>query len=166
VQQAGGFIEVESEVGVGTKMIIYLPQIDEDPKVEEQKVSSKVVQKEQTILLVDDDDSIRNIIKNILKMSGFEVFDARDAFEALRIYKENNEIITTIITDIVMPDVTGLELIDQIRIIDPVVKVLFITGYTKNLQSISDQTDSNTGFLQKPFDRNALINKLNELNEE
>jgi PAS domain S-box-containing protein len=163
VQQSGGFIKVESEGGIGTKMRIYLPQIDVDEEIKEENNMTKIVQKKQTILLVDDDDSIRNIIKNILKMNGFEILDALDAIEALRIYKENIEKISIVITDIVMPKVTGLELIEQIKEINPSVKVLFMTGYTKDFQLLSAQTNARIRFLQKPFDQNALINKLNEL---
>ncbi|MHA2027779.1 MAG: PAS domain S-box protein [Candidatus Kariarchaeaceae archaeon] len=168
VEQSDGFIKVHSEVNHGSRMMLYIPIVDrkEDLEIEKVEISTEVIAKDQLILLVDDDESIREIIKNILMMSGFDVLDAGNAFEALRIYKENIDMITLIITDIIMPNVTGLELIDQIRETNSSIKVLFITGYTKNLQSLSDRTDSDTGFLQKPFDRDTLISKLDELINE
>ena len=99
-------------------------------------------------------------------MGGVEVLDSGNVFDAIRIFKENKDQINLVITDIVMPDLSGQKIAEQIISIKPSIKILYITGFAKNFQAISTNLEPNMGILQKPFDRDTLIKKIRELLEK
>ncbi|MHA2027817.1 MAG: hybrid sensor histidine kinase/response regulator [Candidatus Kariarchaeaceae archaeon] len=166
IEQSDGFIEVDSELGQGSTLSIYLPIADSKEVVnqfDKRKLTGFAIPVDEKILLIDDDDNIRSITKNILNMSNIDVLDAGQAFDALRIFNENKDQITLVICDIVMPDLDGPQLVEKLIAVKPSIKILYITGYTENFQLISDSLTANMGILQKPFDRDTLINSLKEL---
>jgi nitrogen fixation/metabolism regulation signal transduction histidine kinase len=165
IQQSNGFMRVRSELGKGTQIQIYLPEISIPEEITETQEIDKayVLKKDDKIMVVDDDDSIRQVIKNILIMNGFDVLEAGSALDGLQIYKENKNQIKLVISDIVMPNMRGTEFVDQIKLIDPTIKVLFITAHTKDFQSISAKVGSDLRILQKPFDSEDLINNVKQV---
>ena len=113
-----------------------------------------------------DDNQIRSIINDILAMGGFKVLDTSNALDALRIFSDLSDNIQLVISDVLMPDLHGQDLVKQIRQIKPSVKVLYITGDKTKFESISRNLDENMDLLLKPFNSDTLIRKLKDLRDK
>jgi CheY-like chemotaxis protein len=168
VKQSGGNIWVYSEKGQGTTFKIYLPRIEEDVEIEERTTSSsETLTGTETLLLVEDDEIVRQLARQILEMSGYTLLEASTPDEALHLYEQYKDPIHLIITDIVMPGMSGRELAHQLAQKRHDGKVLFMSGYTDNAIVHHGILDEGTHFLQKPFTPDALLRKVREvLNEE
>ena len=168
VKQSGGHIWVYSEPGRGTAFKIYLPRADEDsvtPRLE--PVRCEVVRgKSETILLVEDDDSVRDLASDFLRISGYKVLAARHGDEALKIFKENGHSIRMLVTDVVMPGMSGRELAVILQSLSLELQVLFISGYTENAIVHHGVLDAGINFLQKPFTPEALARKVRQVLDE
>jgi two-component system cell cycle sensor histidine kinase/response regulator CckA len=163
VQQSGGYLSVESEVGRGTVFTVYLPrsQPAAGPSKPEQ-VPARATEGEEAVLLVEDDESIRNLLTRVLSDRGYQVLKAQNAGEALLICENRSIAVDMIITDIIMPHVSGVELAHRMRNSRPELKVLLISGYPEEVsESIHDQSDFH--YLQKPFDPDTLLKKTREI---
>lgn len=165
VQQNGGCIRFESEPGRGTKFEIYLPACEEaiPPSVFPDSRSSLSDVRPLRILLVEDNDDVRDVVEAMLRKSGFEVTAAAGAEEALGIFRTESGGTDVVITDVIMPGVSGKELVSRIRSEKGDAKVVFISGYTDEIIEVGSIADDNTRFLQKPFSLDVLIEKVKEL---
>jgi len=161
IKQSGGFIWVYSELGKGTAFKIYLPMVPEAAEtISQENKSPDLPRGTEAILVVEDDDNVRQLTCRILERQGYSVTQARTGMEACSMCHEIKEPIDLVVTDVVMPGINGAELMERIRIILPDVKVLFVSGYTSNVIVHNGILGTNTPYLQKPFNPNDLIKKV------
>ena len=157
VKQSGGYVWAESEVGTGTTFTIHLPRAAPETHVPEQPASPSVRPRGcETILVAEDEGAVASLIERILQKQGYTVFTARNGKEALSLAQRFPGRIDMLLTDVIMPEVSGRELAELMRMERPDIRVLFISGYTG--QAISSDGDflADSGFLQKPFTSSEL----------
>jgi len=160
VTQAGGDISVYSQPGHGTIFEIYLPKSKEqDASVRRPPRGPRGT---ETILVADDEDGVRKLVHAVLATSGYTVYEAPDGREALAIYQANPGKFHMVLTDVVMPRLTGFELGDKIAEIDAEQKVLYMSGFRDTPISVGDQERSRL-FLPKPFTPDALLARVREV---
>jgi two-component system, cell cycle sensor histidine kinase and response regulator CckA len=164
VKQAGGSVEVYSEVGLGTTIKIYLPRIEKQAKkLTQNDVSLDLVSSGETILLVEDEASVRELALVMLKRLGYKAFPASNAEEAFRIQKEYPGRIDLLMTDVVMPGMNGRELSERLLPLQPEMKVLFTSGYTEDVVVHHGIVDQSINFISKPYSMQALARKIREV---
>jgi two-component system, cell cycle sensor histidine kinase and response regulator CckA len=164
VKQSDGYIWVYSEPGQGTTFKIYLPlaaDVVETPKA--QAATPAPVRGSETILLVEDEESVRNLVADFLKTTGHTVLEACDGEEAIRLASAQTHKIDLLISDVVMPKLSGRELWNGLRKRLPTLKVLFISGYTDDSVVRHGVIDGDVAFLQKPFTMRSLAAKIREV---
>jgi PAS domain S-box-containing protein len=165
VKQSGGYIWVYSEPGKGTTFKIYLPRIDED--VESVRLGTplpKSLQGSETILLVEDDEMVLRLARTVLQKNGYNVLEAANAEEALRMaQKHSDNPIHLMVTDVVMSKMNGRELADCLISLRPKMKVLYMSGYTENTIVHHGVLDPGINYIQKPFTPDALARKVREV---
>jgi signal transduction histidine kinase len=154
-----GVITVQSVLGEGTTFSIYLPTPKKEVKIE-REVPREVSHGKETVLLVDDEDMIIEIGKEMLEKMDYKVFATRNGAEAVKIFKENKDIIDLVILDMIMPDMGGGETYDRMKEINPDVKVLLSSGYSVNGEATSILERGCSGFIQKPFSMKDLLSKI------
>jgi two-component system cell cycle sensor histidine kinase/response regulator CckA len=157
-----GIIKVESRKGVGTTFHLYLPVTDK-PAVAEKGASYRFIRGSGTILLVDDEDSIRSVGKRILEQLGYEILLAENGSRALEVYQIHLERINLVILDMIMPGMGGRETYLKIKEINPQVKVLLSSGYSIDGEAQEILAQGAQGFIQKPYRIDALSRKIAEL---
>jgi signal transduction histidine kinase len=164
VRQTGGFIWPSSEPGLGTTFTIYLP-VGERPAVvaPAAAVSGPAVRARETILLVDDTDVIRRLAQEVLSRAGYHVLDADGADEALRVATGHADGIDLLLTDVIMPGPTGVELAERLQAVRADLPVLFMSGYSDNAFVRSGVLARDAAFLQKPFTPAALLDKVRQV---
>ena len=165
VKQSGGSVEVYSEPGRGTSVKVYLPRIDQPVVVEPQHLKKSVVRGTETILLAEDDEMVRTLVCETLKQEGYRVLAASDPLEVQRIAESHRGPIHLLITDVVMPKVSGRELAGQVMGKRPGLKVLYMSGYTDNAVVSSGILHQEVAFLQKPFTPASLVEKVRDVLE-
>lgn len=165
VRQSGGHITVESTLGEGTTFFVYLPRVEGKAEVSDstETAAEKSTTGTETILLVEDDETVRELAVEILTINGYTVVEARNGVEALDIYKEKSDEIDMLVTDVVMPQMGGKELAEKLAVIAPDLKVLFLSGYTSTAIVQQGILDVDTNFLQKPFTLGAFAGKVRSL---
>ena len=163
VKQSEGFINVYSEPGEGTTFKIYLPRTEEDVEqhIQELLPEGKLHGKE-TILVVEDEEGVRNIAVRTLKRFGYKVIEAENGGEGYLKCRNANYPIDLIITDIIMPEMNGKEFVESIKEICPDVKVLYMSGYTYNIIAKKGIIDTNVSFISKPFESLPFLRKVRE----
>ena len=164
VKQSGGNIWVYSEPNRGTTIKVYLPQLegDEEP-AERPGVETALLRGTETILLVEDEDVVRGLARQILEQAGYSVLDACCGEEALSLCEKHEEPIHLLLTDVVMPDTSGKELAQRLTSLRPETGVLYMSGYTDEAIVHHGVLDSNVEFIQKPFSPVALARKVREV---
>jgi nitrogen-specific signal transduction histidine kinase/ActR/RegA family two-component response regulator len=163
VKQSGGNIWVYSEPGKGTTVKIYLPIAEDFANMEAKIKQSEIAQGQGTILLVEDDELVRDLAADILEPSGYRVLPAANGIEALRICAEHVGEIELMITDVVMPQMGGRELAGRVALMRPDTLVLYISGYTDDAVVRHGVLDEEMSFLQKPFTPDTLARKVGDL---
>jgi len=168
VSRSGGGIRVASTMGKGTVFSIYLPQSNESisslrDSSNPSDFGTRLRGGTETILLVEDDETVRGLTRTILKHFGYNVIEAASGHSALQIFVENRDQIQLIITDVVMPGMNGAALLEQIQKLVPDFPVLMISGYVGETSTREKLLDSKVNFLQKPFEPNAFAIKVREL---
>jgi hypothetical protein len=164
VKQSGGSVWVYSEVGRGTTFKIYLPCVDSP--AEEFKVSTAEMKAQlgnETVLLVEDEEMVREMTREILQESGYHVLEAKHGHEALHVAEQYNGPIHLMLSDVVMPQMSGRELAEQLSPIRSEMKVLYMSGYTDDAIVHHGVLDEGMAFIEKPFSPNGLARKLREV---
>jgi two-component system cell cycle sensor histidine kinase/response regulator CckA len=164
VKQSGGHIWVYSEPGRGTTFKIYLARVDEPAeRLPRLTVSANTVRGTETILLVEDNEQVRELTHAVLASRGYSVLVAENGPAVQKICAQHKEDIDLLLTDVVMPGVSGREVAKLVTARWPGVKVLFMSGYTENSIIHHGVLDDGTFFLAKPFNPSALTNKVREV---
>jgi PAS domain S-box-containing protein len=164
VKQNSGFIWVYSEPGQGSIFKIYLPKIEGDVK-EEKKEQTTVenLSGSETVLIVEDDDSLRKLMRTVLTDRGYKVLDAENGEDAFSISKEFDGPIHLLITDMVMPKVSGKEVAERLQPLNPHMKVIYMSGYTDGTIVHRGVLAPGLNFLEKPFSPGGLSYKMREV---
>ena len=163
IKQSGGHILVYSELGHGTTFKIYLPAVIDRIERKPPVTTVPPQQGHETILLVEDEDSLRNLSARILQNCGYTVLVACNGREGLELAKKNRERIDLIVTDVIMPLMGGTDMVKELGPILPRARVMFISGYTNNALSEHGVLDRGIFFLEKPFTPIQLTQKVREV---
>jgi CheY-like chemotaxis protein len=164
VKQSEGDISVESSPGSGTTFTIYLPSVEKDEREPERsKPRAGVRGGSETVLLVEDEDTLRRLATRILELGGYEVLAARDGREALRTCEENGRRFDLVVTDVVMPGMGGRELVEELKRTRPGLKALYVSGYTDDIVVRNGVLPARTAFLQKPYTPSVLLQTVREM---
>jgi nitrogen-specific signal transduction histidine kinase/CheY-like chemotaxis protein len=165
VKQSGGWIFVDSEVGRGTTIDIYLPRIAELPDTIAARQSlAGIPRGTETVLLVEDEEQVRRFTCHVLENSGYVVIEARDGQEAIAVGEEYPQRIHLMLTDVVMPRMNGREAYERLVSHHPGMKVLFTSGYTdRAIVQEGGVLDEGIAFLRKPFSGHALATRVREI---
>ena len=164
VNQAGGHIKVESEPGQGTTFHILFPQCESayESRVEAE-TEFQQIRGSETILVVDDQDSVRELLCEVLRKNGYSVLSAGNGREALRLVREYAEPIDLVITDMVMPQMGGRELAEALRGLQPHTKILYMSGYAEKAEDVKELLSHGYFFIEKPFTPEELLNKIQDV---
>jgi two-component system cell cycle sensor histidine kinase/response regulator CckA len=164
IKQSGGYVLVQSEPGQGTTFRIYLPRVEDalEP-VGTLGISSSQNGGSETVLLVEDEESVRQLVRETLESKGYKVLEAENGEAALRIVSNYSDKIDMLITDVVMPGMSGRELSARLCASRPQTKVLYLSGYTEDAIGHEGVVDPHTVFLQKPFTLQMLSRKVREV---
>jgi len=165
VKQSGGYISVESELGSGSAFRIYLPQVHEEPAVSAPTAhfSTSGLQGTETILLVEDEESLRKLAEAFLRSHGFRVLVAHDAEEAVRLEARHSGEIHLLLTDVIMPGLNGRALGEKLCPRHPEMRVLYMSGYTDSFIAAHGVLEEGQALLSKPFTEEGLIEKVREV---
>ncbi|MDF0675927.1 MAG: response regulator [Nitrospira sp.] len=162
VTGSGGGLDVISESGVGTRFDIYLPRVASEIEVPtDENVLLQSTEGHETILLVEDEEDVRTLIRDELRKLGYRIVEARNGVEACLVATPHIGKLKLLLTDIVMPGMSGTELARHLRVIKPELKLLFISGYTDDVGIGTG--DPASAYLQKPFTPEALASSVREL---
>jgi two-component system cell cycle sensor histidine kinase/response regulator CckA len=164
VKQSGGFIFAHSEMGQGTTFRIYLPRV-EDAAEHSGPVKNPAAAAggSETVLLVEDEESVRHLVRDTLAAKGYKVIEAPNGEAGLKVSDEHAGTIEVLITDVVMPGMGGRELARRVSAARPNIKVLFLSGYTEDAIIHEGVLEPGTAFLQKPFTLQMLSRKVREV---
>ena len=164
VKQHHGWVEVESQVGKGTEFRVYLPIANKEAETPSaESGQAQMVGGSETILLVEDDPSVRRTTAAFLKQLGYTVWEAGNGVEASRLWKQHRDRICLLFTDMVMPEgMTGLDLAEQLRAQKPGLAVIITSGYSLELLGQGGQTTTGITYVPKPCDPDALARTLRE----
>jgi len=164
VKQSGGYVWVYSEPGHGTTFKVYFPRFAEAGETEESGVVPKItIQGSETILLVEDAEPLRELARLFLEGAGYHVLEANGGAEALEMSRGHGGPIHLLLTDVIMPGMSGAELAAKLRVERPESKIIFMSGYTDDAIAHHGVLDSGVTLLVKPFTRDALIRKVREV---
>jgi signal transduction histidine kinase/CheY-like chemotaxis protein len=163
VKQSGGYIEVDSEPDRGTTFRIYLPRVDAaSPALERSSRPPAAAGGTETILLVEDEEGVRELARDILRASGYAVIEARNGPEALLLSERHQGPLDLLLTDVVMPRMSGRELAERLAPLRPSMSVLYMSGYTDDAIIRHGVLGADTAFLQKPFTPATLVQRVRE----
>jgi two-component system, cell cycle sensor histidine kinase and response regulator CckA len=166
VKQSGGYVWVYSEPGRGTAFKIYLPRIEEEnaqPGRDARPEAQPLQQGTETVLLVEDEKGVRELAREYLEMTGYTVIQAEDGAAALELATKHSGPIHLLMTDVVMPGISGRELAERVKKIRPEIKILYMSGYTDQSVVHHGILESDAVLLQKPFTLPTLASKLREI---
>lgn len=163
VKQSGGFIFVDSTRGKGARFDIYLPHSTQGVAIVDSKSSpSRVSRNTGTVLVVEDEDGVRELACQFLKIKGYSVLEARNGDEALRLVQQHHQPIHVVLTDMLMPNMGGLELAEHLKNLAPDAKVIIMSDYYEYSSSTAPEIEPAFLVLQKPFSPNSLVEKVRE----
>jgi two-component system, cell cycle sensor histidine kinase and response regulator CckA len=163
VKNAGGYVRFSSEPGKGNSFNIYFPALKQDAQQDPKRSAPRNVPLARTILVVEDDDAVRIPTSEFLKMEGFKVLQARTGDEAIHIVQENRSRLDVLITDIVMPKMTGHQVAEKLLGLHPDLKVLYMSGDTDGAHPGRAPNSPEIAILRKPFRLDTLKDRIHEL---
>ena len=164
VQQSGGHVGVRSAPGRGATFTVLLPRhagADTTPAVRPDR--RRLPGGTETLLLVEDEAAVRSSARRLLERNGYTVLEARHGGDALRIADESERPIDLVLTDLVMPEMGGRELVERLRAHRPALKVVFMSGYTEKAIAVDGVMPPHTGFVEKPFTVEQLMRRVREI---
>ncbi len=164
VRQSGGCITVSSKVGEGTTFRIYLPRVEAPVEaLEAPTACPQPVRGAETILVVEDDDAVRRMTREFLKIHGYTVIEARSAANAIEVMEAQSKDIDLVLTDVLMPGMKGRELVTRLTSVRPDLKVLYMSAYTEDAAINIGVLNPGTEFIEKPFGPDDLAAKVREV---
>jgi PAS domain S-box-containing protein len=166
VQQSGGFVHVESDVGQGSEFGIYLPSVHETPALPVTFVEPELPKGNETILLVEDEVLVRSLVSKFLHSQGYRVLSTARGSDALRLAAEQSTSIDLLLSDVVLPNMNGRQIYERLALTIPKLRVLFMSGYTENIIAPHGVLEGGFCFLQKPFSLKELARKVREALDE
>jgi two-component system cell cycle sensor histidine kinase/response regulator CckA len=164
VKQSGGFIWVYSELGKGTSFKIYLPRLDQaEDRVGTPNTTAELPMGTETVLLSEDEQDVREIAREFLESGGYNVIEAKDGAEAIQLARKHRGKIQLLVTDMVMPGMTGQELAVRLQSEHPGLCVVFMSGYSEHAATEMAHADPSVRLLTKPFSRAAILRTVGEI---
>jgi CheY-like chemotaxis protein len=167
VKQSGGYILIDSAPGEGSTFKMYFPRVEEAPQPPARAYAfAGSLRGSETLLLAEDDERVRNLIKRILDRQGYTVLLATSCEEAVRLSRAHAGAIDLLVTDVVMPRMSGRDLAQEMFKSRPGLKVLYLSGYTDNVIARRGILEPGVRFLQKPFTPEVLARKVRDILDE
>jgi CheY-like chemotaxis protein len=163
IQQNGGSVWVYSEPGKGTSFKVYLPIVEGTVEEVRPTISPTTLRGSETILLVEDEDQVRAVARGILKRQGYRIVEARNGGEALLLCEKHPGAIDLLLSDVVMPQMSGPELAQRLAAVRPTMKILCMSGYTDDAVVRHGALEAGIAFIQKPFTPETLARKVREV---
>ena len=163
VKQSGGYVMVQSEQGRGTAFHIYLPHVEDAVEKQAAPAPGTALGGSETLLLVEDEESVRQLVRDTLAAKGYKVLEAESGEVGLAAAANHQGKIDLVVTDVVMPGMSGRDLVKQLAQTRPGTKVLYLSGYTEDAIVSDGSIESGTAFLQKPFSLQNLSRKVREV---
>jgi CheY-like chemotaxis protein len=160
IKQHRGYIEVESEIGMGTTFRIYLPAHQVAAEDALSVELSPIEGGTETVLVAEDDETVRNLTSSMLEQFGYTVIQAVDGEAAVNKFMENRDKVQLLVLDVIMPKKNGKEVYEKIRIFQPDIKALFLSGYTADIMHQKGLLDKGVNFILKPIPMNNLLRKV------
>jgi two-component system cell cycle sensor histidine kinase/response regulator CckA len=165
VKRSGGFIFAESELETGTTFKVYLPQVEQAVEAPPERKSPIEVEQEssETILLVEDEAAFRDLLRDGLHASGYKVLVGENGVAALGVAEQHSGPISLLVTDVIMPQMSGPELAERLKETRPELQVLYMSGYTDDKLGDLSEPDIDVALMQKPFYTSELVERIREL---
>ena len=163
IKASGGHVAVESEPGQGSTFHVFLPEVEEPDRAPLPPSRGGTRHGQETVLLVEDEEGVRHLAKHALQSRGYHVLEAADGDSALRLVREHPGPIDLLLSDVVMPRMSGRELRDQVVTMSPTTRVIFTSGYTDDAIVRHGVLKAESDFLQKPFTIHGLLRKVREV---
>ncbi len=164
VRQNNGLIQVDSAPGQGTTFRVYFPIVEQEEQVEKEEITlADVAQRRATILLVEDDESVRDLIHRVLTREGYTILEAHRAGDALILCEQHSGTIDLLLTDIILPQINGRDLAERLRNLRPNMKVLYMSGYTDKTIFNPAFLEQGYDFIKKPFSPKNLLKRVQAL---
>jgi two-component system, cell cycle sensor histidine kinase and response regulator CckA len=163
VKQSGGYIWAESHPAGGTEFRIYLPAVSEDADLTAQRTAAVPHARVETVLVVEDESSVRSLVRRILERRGYNVLTAENGVQALELVSAYTDPIALVITDVVMPNMGGRELSLELAQLRPELRILYMSGYTEDEVVRHGVNEQAVSFISKPFSSDALLDKIRSM---
>jgi two-component system cell cycle sensor histidine kinase/response regulator CckA len=161
-KQSGGHAEVSSTRGQGTSVAVYLPAVEGEPDLLE-RAAPEPTQGSETLLLVEDEEAVRRLTRRALEVRGYTVLEATSPGHALELAKRHEGEIDVVVSDVVMPEMNGRDLVARLRELRPQMRVLFVSGYDERAVLGGERLPDDVAFLPKPFTPIGLHRKVREV---
>ncbi len=165
VKQSGGYIWVYSEPARGTTFKVYLPRVEDDSKIvaPRESAAAQAPRGSETIVLAEDEEAVRSMVRGALESHGYQVFAANQARDVLQFCQQEPGTIHLLLTDVVMPRMSGRELAERVTALHPETRVLYMSGYTDDAIVHHGVLNTGVAFIQKPFTPDSLMSKVREV---